>query len=86
LRKAHNGTKWAFGEGRNSLNEASHCDIAWAGALATHAHTERKCSAGASVVYDHYDGVNASNAEAYAKLSPEQRMLWSNDPNIWRPL
>jgi len=49
LRKAHNGNKWAFSEGRNSLNHASHCDIAWAGALATHAHTERRCTAGGLV-------------------------------------
>jgi len=27
----------------------SHCDIAWAGALATHAHTSYKCSAGGAV-------------------------------------
>jgi phage FluMu gp28-like protein len=41
LRKTHNGTKWAFTEARNSLNPASHCDIAWAGALATHRATLR---------------------------------------------
>ena len=52
LRKVHTGTRWAFNEGRNTLNPASHCDIAWAGALATHAHTERKCSVGAAVLYD----------------------------------
>lgn len=40
LLKTHTGTRWAFSEGRNSLNGASHCDIAWAGALATHAHIE----------------------------------------------
>jgi len=28
-----------FTEGRNTFNPASHCDIAWAGALATEAHT-----------------------------------------------
>ena len=26
LRKAHNGSKWSFSEGRNTLNAASHCD------------------------------------------------------------
>jgi len=41
-RKVHNGTRWAFSEGRNALNTSSHCDIAWAGALATCAHTERR--------------------------------------------
>ncbi len=49
LRKAHNGSKWAFSEGHNTLNPASHCDIAWAGALATHAHTENRCTVGAEV-------------------------------------
>ena len=32
LRKVHTGTRWAFNEGRNTSNPASHCDIAWAGA------------------------------------------------------
>jgi phage FluMu gp28-like protein len=49
LRKTHNGTKWVFSEGRNLHNPASHCDIAWAGALATHAHTERRHEAGGMV-------------------------------------
>ena len=52
LRKSYQGTRWLFSEGRNSANPASHCDIAWAGALATHAHTERNCSVGAAVLYD----------------------------------
>src|SRR5439155_2803815 len=29
LCKTYTGTKWVFSEGRNSLNQASHCDIAW---------------------------------------------------------
>ncbi|HEV2391918.1 MAG TPA: hypothetical protein VG146_06090 [Verrucomicrobiae bacterium] len=49
LRKAYNGTRWIFSETNNSYNPASHCDIAWAGALATLAHTERKVSAGAMI-------------------------------------
>jgi phage FluMu gp28-like protein len=85
LRKTHTGTRWAFSEGRNSLNAASHCDIAWAGALATHAHLETPCSSGCAVAYDHWDGVNSANAEAFSKLSPEGRMLWSDDPRIWGP-
>jgi phage FluMu gp28-like protein len=40
LRKIHTGTKWLFTEGRNNHNPGSHCDIAWAAALATFAHTE----------------------------------------------
>jgi hypothetical protein len=39
LRKISQGGKWIFREGRNNLNPASHGDIAWAGALASHAHT-----------------------------------------------
>jgi hypothetical protein len=61
LRKIHTGSRWAFNEGRNTLNRASHCDIAWAGALASHAHSERKCEVGASVLLEngmvwHSDG------------------------------
>ena len=52
LRKAFSGRKWAFSEGRNTLNAASHCDIAWAGALATHAHVEHRCDVGAAVLHD----------------------------------
>ncbi len=52
LRKSFAGSKWAFSEGRNSANPASHCDIAWAGALASHAHTEERCEVSAAVCYD----------------------------------
>jgi phage FluMu gp28-like protein len=38
LRKVFSGTKWMFTEGTNSSNPASHCDIAWAAALASHAN------------------------------------------------
>jgi phage FluMu gp28-like protein len=37
LRKIFVGKTWKFTEGRNLLNPASHCDIAWAGALSTKA-------------------------------------------------
>lgn len=37
LRKIFGGGKWVFSEGRNTLNPVSHCDMAWAGALASHA-------------------------------------------------
>lgn len=37
LRKTHTGKKWIFSEGKNNLLEYSHCDIAWAGGLATRA-------------------------------------------------
>ena len=49
VRKFYTGTRWTFTEGRNTFNPASHCDIAWAAALATHAHTERRHSAGGMV-------------------------------------
>ena len=49
LRKAFSGTKWLFTEGRNSLNPLSHCDIAWAAALATYAHTHPRPQAGAMI-------------------------------------
>jgi len=34
LRKTYSGKRWVFSEGSNSFNPASHCDIAWASALA----------------------------------------------------
>jgi hypothetical protein len=37
LRKSYRGRCWTFSEGRNALNPASHCDLAWAGALASRA-------------------------------------------------
>jgi len=41
LRKNYAGSRWVFTEARNLHNPASHCDIAWAGGLATEAHTAR---------------------------------------------
>lgn len=38
LRKTHTGKKWIFSEGTNNHNAASHCDIAWSGALAQRAN------------------------------------------------
>lgn len=37
MRKIYQGKKWVFTEGRNMLNPASHCDIAWGGGLSTKA-------------------------------------------------
>src|SRR4051812_19247323 len=45
LRKVFTGNRWIFTEGRNAHNPASHCDIAWAGALATCAHATKKSEA-----------------------------------------
>jgi len=40
LRKEHRAGRWTFREEPNPLNAASHCDIAWAGALASRAHAQ----------------------------------------------
>jgi phage FluMu gp28-like protein len=62
LRKNFTGSKWVFTEGRNPNNPASHCDIAWAGALATFAHTENQSSgASAAVLYE----TGWSNSEGF---------------------
>jgi hypothetical protein len=37
LRKDYQAKRWIFSEGSNPLNQASHCDIAWGGALSTKA-------------------------------------------------
>src|SRR5207244_929550 len=52
LRKTSHAGRWLFSEGRNQLNPASHCDIAWAGALASLAHAEQTCEVSAAVGYD----------------------------------
>jgi len=51
LRKHFTGSKWLFTEGANALNPNSHCDIAWAGALATKAQVEYP-DVGALVCFD----------------------------------
>ena len=85
LRKTFNGNKWVFSEGRNTSNACSHCDIAWAGALATHAHTERKCLGGAAVLHE----TGWSDEHGFhphgsgTTLSSEAAVLWSDDPRIW---
>ena len=43
LRKIFSGKTWKFTEGRNLLNPNSHCDIAWAAALASHAAEQHPC-------------------------------------------
>jgi phage FluMu gp28-like protein len=52
LRKSFQSSRWIFSEGRNALNPASHCDIAWAGALATCADKENECEVRAIVVHE----------------------------------
>jgi phage FluMu gp28-like protein len=55
LRKSFIGNKWVFTEGRNHSNSASHCDIAWAAALATFAHNENE-TVGVSAAVAHETG------------------------------
>ena len=70
-----------------TLNPASHCDIAWAGPLATHAHTERRSAVGAAVALENgwvdENGFHPDRSSSQT-VSPEQALLWSNDPRIWR--
>jgi hypothetical protein len=49
LQKSFVGGRWVFTEGDNTLNPASHCDIAWAGALASYAYTSNYRTVGAIV-------------------------------------
>ncbi len=44
LRKIYQSSRWVFTESPNSLNPSSHCDIAWAGGLASHIHNLNKCT------------------------------------------
>src|SRR6267378_2133340 len=48
LRKHYTGSRWLFTESQNPLNPNSHCDIAWAGGLASKAN-RRYADAGALV-------------------------------------
>lgn len=41
LRRVHRSGRWTFTEGENPLNPHSHCDLAWAGALASWANERR---------------------------------------------
>ena len=62
---------------------ASQCDIAWAGALATHAHIARRCEAGAAVVHEHGNVIYEAGVDQ--NQSNLKRMLLSDDPAIWKP-
>lgn len=52
MRKTYAGKRWVFSEGRNNLNPASHCDIAWAGALATEADKQTSANCAAFLIGD----------------------------------
>jgi hypothetical protein len=73
----------------NAYNTVSDCDIAWAGALATYAHTKRQEEPWATVVHENgwFDGKDFHPySSPSTRLSREQAMLWSDDPRIWRRL
>ena len=62
-------------------------DIAWAGALATHAHTERRPEVWAAVLHEDgwFDGKDFHPYNApEATMTREQEMLLTNDPSIWK--
>lgn len=50
LRKTFQGGRWVFSESSNPLNEHSHCDIAWAGALSSRAAAGKGAAFGWSPV------------------------------------
>ncbi len=41
IQKVYINRKWVFKNGKNQLNEASHCDIAWAGGLSSYAASQK---------------------------------------------
>jgi phage FluMu gp28-like protein len=65
LRRHFAGSKWLFTEGTNALNANSHCDIAWAGGLATRAQIIY-ADVGAMVAYD--DGPPGNIISTYDAL------------------
>jgi phage FluMu gp28-like protein len=71
LRKVFSGTKWIFTESRNTSNPVSHCDIAWAAALSTYAHsTTQRAQVGAIVIYDTEEEQNAAPNRGYYGIDP----------------
>jgi phage FluMu gp28-like protein len=60
LRKTFTSKRWTFGESANPLNERSHCDIAWAGALSSRAAASSAASFGWSKVHSDAAGDSPS--------------------------
>jgi phage FluMu gp28-like protein len=93
LRKMHNGVRWNFSEGKNLMNPASHCDIAWAGALSTFAQMENKNSGvGASlilengtVIHSHEIPVPSSYEKDPQKAEADRIRLAMLDDSLWSP-
>jgi phage FluMu gp28-like protein len=83
LRKIHNGTKWVFTEGRNTHNTASHCDIAWAAALATFAHANNDAQYIYAAVLMEDGSVSMSGQRDKQRDGDEPSEL--DHPTVWRP-
>jgi phage FluMu gp28-like protein len=69
IRKNFAGGRWVFSEGRNNLNPASHCDIAWAGALATKA---RESSEGGAFTKETLGAVQIANVVGRLRFLPRR--------------
>lgn len=69
LRKTFQNGRWTFGEGANPLNAASHCDIAWAGALASHA-AEQAAPPARIVAFPRKRTVNAAGRRSSPRPFP----------------
>ena len=69
-------------------NDASHCDIAWAAALSSYAHSVCHGEVGAAVGHDNgwFDGREFHPDRSPEPLSAETRLLWIDDPEVWRKL
>ncbi len=76
LRKNFNGNRWNFRETANPLNPASHCDIAWAAALASAAHAWLTFG-GATVLNDPPRQPESEEARV-------RRLVLSDEPGLWR--
>jgi phage FluMu gp28-like protein len=50
MRKIFSAGRWHFTEGRNTLNSASHCDMAWSGGLASYADANARVLAGMEII------------------------------------
>jgi phage FluMu gp28-like protein len=69
LRKNFAGGRWIFSEGRNNLNPASHCDIAWAGGLSSRADEN---STGEAFTRDSMAAVQIANVVGRQRFLPRR--------------
>jgi len=77
LRKDSQAGRWIFSEGSNPLNQASHCDIAWAGGLATKAGSMEQRPPGIILPFGATlrDGRNAGNTMNRAEIRRSRRVI-----------